>query len=89
MSSQKLISLLPPKNNMNCSLIYSENHNNLETLVELHSVSVKYGNKQVPDIKSHPYAKGESGQLTGSNENGKSTYILMITVTTPKLTDKT
>ena len=64
--------------------IYSENHNNLETLVELHSVSVKYGNKQVLSNINWTIRKGEFWQLTGPNGAGKSTLISMITGDNPK-----
>jgi molybdate transport system ATP-binding protein len=64
--------------------IYSENHNNLETLVELHSVSVKYGNKQVLSDINWTIRKGEFWQLTGPNGAGKSTLISMITGDNPK-----
>ncbi|MEA4849952.1 MAG: ATP-binding cassette domain-containing protein [Paludibacter sp.] len=64
--------------------IYSENHNNLETLVELHSVSVKYGNKQVLSDINWTIRKGEFWQLTGTNGAGKSTLISMITGDNPK-----
>lgn len=64
--------------------IYSENHNNLETLVELHSVSVKYGNKQVLSNINWTISKGEFWQLTGPNGAGKSTLISMITGDNPK-----
>ena len=64
--------------------IYSENHNKLETLVELHSVSVKYGNKQVLSDINWTIRKGEFWQLTGPNGAGKSTLISMITGDNPK-----
>lgn len=64
--------------------IYSENHNKLETLVELHSVSVKYGNKQVLSDINWTIRKGEFWQLTGTNGAGKSTLISMITGDNPK-----
>ena len=64
--------------------LYSENHNNLETLVELHSVSVKYGNKQVLSDINWTIRKGEFWQLTGPNGAGKSTLISMITGDNPK-----
>lgn len=64
--------------------IYSENHNNLETLVELHSVSTKYGDKQVLSHINWTISKGEFWQLTGPNGAGKSTLISMITGDNPK-----
>ena len=64
--------------------LYSENHNNLETLVELHSVSVKYGDKQVLSDIIWTIHKGEFWQLTGTNGAGKSTLISMITGDNPK-----
>ncbi len=64
--------------------LYSENHNNLETLVELHSVSVKYGDKQVLSDINWTIHKGEFWQLTGPNGAGKSTLISMITGDNPK-----
>ena len=64
--------------------LYSENHNNLETLVELHSVSVKYGDKQVLSDINWTIHKGEFWQLTGTNGAGKSTLISMITGDNPK-----
>ena len=64
--------------------LYSENHNNLETLVELHSVSAKYGDKQVLSDINWTIHKGEFWQLTGPNGAGKSTLISMITGDNPK-----
>ncbi len=64
--------------------LYSENHNNLETLVELHSVSAKYGDKQVLSHINWTIRKGEFWQLTGPNGAGKSTLISMITGDNPK-----
>ncbi len=64
--------------------LYSENHNNLETLIELHSVSVKYGDKQVLSNINWTIRKGEFWQLTGPNGAGKSTLISMITGDNPK-----
>ena len=64
--------------------IYSENHNKLETLVELHSVSAKYGDKQVLSHINWTISKGEFWQLTGPNGAGKSTLISMITGDNPK-----
>lgn len=64
--------------------LYSENHNNLETLVELHSVSAKYGDKQVLSHINWTISKGEFWQLTGPNGAGKSTLISMITGDNPK-----
>ena len=64
--------------------LYSENHNNLETLIELHSVSVKYGDKQVLSDINWTIRKGEFWQLTGPNGAGKSTLISMITGDNPK-----
>ena len=64
--------------------LYSENHNNLETLIELHSVSVKYGDKQVLSDINWTIHKGEFWQLTGPNGAGKSTLISMITGDNPK-----
>ena len=56
----------------------------METLVELHSVSVKYGNKQVLSDINWTIRKGEFWQLTGPNGAGKSTLISMITGDNPK-----
>lgn len=64
--------------------LYSENHNNLETLIELHSVSVKYDDKQVLSDINWTIRKGEFWQLTGPNGAGKSTLISMITGDNPK-----
>ena len=64
--------------------LYSENHNNLETLIELHSVSVRYGDKQVLSDINWTIRKGEFWQLTGPNGAGKSTLISMITGDNPK-----
>jgi len=64
--------------------LYSENHNNLETLIELHSVSVRYGDKQVLSDINWTIHKGEFWQLTGPNGAGKSTLISMITGDNPK-----
>jgi len=64
--------------------LYSENHNNLETLVELHSVSAKYVDKQVLSDINWTIRKGEFWQLIGPNGAGKSTLISMITGDNPK-----
>ena len=56
----------------------------METLVELHSVSVKYGDKQVLSDINWTIHKGEFWQLTGPNGAGKSTLISMITGDNPK-----
>lgn len=64
--------------------LYSENYNNLKTLVELHSVSAKYGDKQVLSDINWTIRKGEFWQLIGPNGAGKSTLISMITGDNPK-----
>lgn len=63
---------------------YSGNHNDFDVLVELKSVSVKYGDKPVLDNINWTISKGEFWQLTGPNGSGKSTLVSMISGDNPK-----
>lgn len=63
---------------------YSENHNEIDVLVELNSVSVKYGDKQVLTDVNWKIRKGEFWQLIGPNGSGKSTLVSMISGDNPK-----
>lgn len=63
---------------------YADNHNNFDVLVELNSVSVKYGDKAVLNNINWTIRKGEFWQLTGPNGSGKSTLVSMISGDNPK-----
>jgi len=63
---------------------FSDNHVDVDPLIQLNSVSVRYGNKNVLDNVSWTIRKGEFWQLVGSNGSGKSTLITMITGDNPK-----
>ena len=63
---------------------FSDNHVDVDPLIQLNSVSVKYGNKNVLDNVSWTIRKGEFWQLVGPNGSGKSTLITMITGDNPK-----
>ena len=63
---------------------YADNHVDVDPLIQLNSVSVRYGEKEVLDKVSWEIRKGEFWQLTGPNGSGKSTLITMISGDNPK-----
>jgi len=71
-------------NNFRLPKNYADNHNNFDVLVELSSVSVKYGDKAVLNNINWTIRKGEFWQLTGPNGSGKSTLVSMISGDNPK-----
>lgn len=64
--------------------MYNENHTNVDPLVQLNSVSVHYGTKNVLDNVQWTIKSGEFWQLVGPNGAGKSTLISMITGDNPR-----
>lgn len=64
--------------------MYNENHTNVDPLVQLNSVSVHYGTKNVLDNVQWTIKSGEFWQLAGPNGAGKSTLISMITGDNPR-----
>jgi molybdate transport system ATP-binding protein len=63
---------------------YGENQTDIDPLVQLNSVSVHYGDKNVLDKLIWTIRKGEFWQLVGPNGSGKSTMITMISGDNPK-----
>lgn len=63
---------------------YTENHTDINPLVQLNSVSVRYGEKAVLDKVSWTIQKGEFWQLIGPNGSGKSTMLSMIIGDNPR-----
>ncbi|MEI6754438.1 MAG: ATP-binding cassette domain-containing protein [Paludibacter sp.] len=63
---------------------YAENHVDVDPLIQLNSISVRYGEKEVLDKVSWEIRKGEFWQLVGPNGSGKSTLITMISGDNPK-----
>jgi molybdate transport system ATP-binding protein len=63
---------------------FSENHIDINPLVQLNSVSVHYEAKNVLDNVNWTIKKGEFWQLIGPNGSGKSTMITMISGDNPK-----
>jgi molybdate transport system ATP-binding protein len=63
---------------------YADNHTNVDPLIQLNSVSVHYGEKNVLDNINWEIRKGEFWQLVGPNGSGKSTLITMISGDNPK-----
>jgi molybdate transport system ATP-binding protein len=63
---------------------YDENHTDINPLVQLNSVSVRYGEKPVLDNVSWTIQKGEFWQLVGPNGSGKSTMLSMIIGDNPR-----
>jgi len=64
--------------------MYNVNHTNVDPLVQLNSVSVHYGTKDVLDNVQWTIKSGEFWQLVGPNGAGKSTLISMITGDNPR-----
>lgn len=63
---------------------YSENHNTINPLVQLNSISVHYGDKKVLDKVNWTIKSGEFWQLIGPNGSGKSTILSLITGDNPR-----
>ena len=63
---------------------YAENHVDVDPLIQLNSISVHYGEKEVLDKLSWEISKAEFWQLVGPNGSGKSTLITMISGDNPK-----
>jgi len=63
---------------------YNEQHMDINPLVQLNNVSVKYLEKQVVENINWTIQKGEFWQLTGPNGSGKSTLLSLITGDNPK-----
>jgi molybdate transport system ATP-binding protein len=63
---------------------YADNHINVDPLIQLNSVSVHYGEKNVLNNINWEIRKGEFWQLVGPNGSGKSTLITMISGDNPK-----
>jgi len=63
---------------------FSENHIDIDPLIQLNAVSVHYGTKNVLDNVNWTIKKGEFWQLIGPNGSGKSTMITMISGDNPK-----
>ena len=63
---------------------YSENHNDINPLVQLNSISVHYGDKKVLDKVNWTIKSGEFWQLIGPNGSGKSTILSLITGDNPR-----
>ena len=64
--------------------MYNRNHTDVDPLVQLNSVSVHYGTKDVLDNVQWTIKSGEFWQLVGPNGAGKSTLISMITGDNPR-----
>lgn len=58
---------------------FTDLHIVVDPLVQLNSISVNYGSKQVLDRVSWVVRKGEFWHLSGPNGSGKSTLVTMIT----------
>jgi molybdate transport system ATP-binding protein len=63
---------------------YDESHSEINPLVQMNAVSVKYLEKQVVENINWTIQKGEFWQLAGPNGSGKSTLISLITGDNPK-----
>ena len=63
---------------------YNTNDIQIDTLIELRSVSVQYDEKHVLTNISWTISKGEFWQLQGPNGSGKSTLISLLTGDNPK-----
>ena len=63
---------------------YNELHTDINPLVQLNSVSVKYLDKKVLDTVNWTIKQGEFWQLTGPNGSGKSTLLSIITGDNPR-----
>ena len=63
---------------------YDEQHTDINPLVQLNNVSVKYLERQVVENINWTIQKGDFWQLAGPNGSGKSTLISLITGDNPK-----
>jgi len=63
---------------------YDGDHTDINPLVQLNSVSVKYLEKQIVENINWTIQKGEFWQLAGPNGSGKSTLLSLITGDNPK-----
>lgn len=63
---------------------YDDNHNDINPLVQLNSVSVHYGEKKVLNKVNWTIKSGEFWQLVGPNGSGKSTILSLITGDNPR-----
>jgi len=63
---------------------YDENHIDIDPLVQLNNVSVKYGDKKVLNKVNWTIKSGEFWQLVGPNGSGKSTILSLITGDNPR-----
>jgi molybdate transport system ATP-binding protein len=71
-------------NRFNLPNEYDENHADINPLIQMNSVSVKYFDKKVLDKVNWTIQKGEFWQLTGPNGSGKSTLLSIITGDNPR-----
>jgi molybdate transport system ATP-binding protein len=63
---------------------FDANHPEVDPLIELRNISVKYGDKQVLNNINWSIKQGEFWQLAGPNGSGKSTLVSMICGDNPK-----
>jgi len=63
---------------------YSKNMLNIQSLIEMNSVSINYGSKKVLNNINWTIQSGEFWQLKGLNGSGKSTILSLITGDNPK-----
>lgn len=63
---------------------YDESHVDIDPLVQLNNVSVKYGEKKVLNKVNWTIKSGEFWQLVGPNGSGKSTILSLITGDNPR-----
>jgi len=63
---------------------YDENPTDIDPLIQLNSVSVRYGEKAVLDKVNWTIRKGEFWQLMGPNGSGKSTLLSIIIGDNPR-----
>ncbi|MEI8085652.1 MAG: ATP-binding cassette domain-containing protein [Paludibacter sp.] len=63
---------------------YDENHIDINPLVQLNDVSVKYGDNRVLNKINWTIRQGEFWQLVGANGSGKSTILSLITGDNPR-----
>ncbi|HET7733058.1 MAG TPA: ATP-binding cassette domain-containing protein [Paludibacter sp.] len=63
---------------------YNENHTDINPLVQLNAVSVRYGEKKVLDKVNWTIQQGEFWQLVGPNGSGKSTMLSIIIGDNPR-----
>ena len=87
-SAESFMLLLPSTesniNRFNLPNEYDENHADINPLIQMNSVSVKYFDKKVLDKVNWTIQKGEFWQLTGPNGSGKSTLLSIITGDNPR-----